>query len=209
MGIFFADVPVLFVGGLFGVMISSISFGQESKAVMVLYSLPISPREILKAKAFFALSFALVATVATGVYFAAISGAGISHLLENLLIGGAIAVEEVCVGLAFGASFPDFQERPRPRFVDPFWQLVMIILCRVSAPGGDGDPDLRQGRGGDDTRVLVPRELPLSGGPGLRGGHVGALLQVGGQERRQAHGRIQDLSSHEGLIDTETTPPLA
>jgi hypothetical protein len=123
----FDDIPVLFVGGLFGVMISSISFGQESKAVMVLYSLPISPREILRAKAVFALSFALIATGASGVYFAIISGASLVNLLENLLVAGAIAVEEVCVGLGFGASYPDFQERPRPRFVDPFWQLVMII----------------------------------------------------------------------------------
>ena len=37
-------------------------------------------------------------------------------------------MEEVFIGLAIGASHPDFQERPRPRFVDPLWLLVMIPL---------------------------------------------------------------------------------
>src|SRR5208283_4401624 len=46
--------------------------------------------------------------------------------------GVSIAVEEVCIGLAFGASHPDFQERPRPRFVDPFWLIVMLLVGVVA-----------------------------------------------------------------------------
>ncbi len=57
--------PTLFAATFFALMISSISFGQESKSVMVLYSLPISAGQILRAKAFLALGFSLAATVAT------------------------------------------------------------------------------------------------------------------------------------------------
>ncbi len=125
---FASDYPIWFIGGFFGLMISSISFGQESKAVMVLYSLPISPRELLRAKAFLALSIAVVATLATAIFFSVLGGATLVDALENVVIGVSIAVEEVCIGLAFGASHPDFQERPRPRFVDPIWLIVMMLV---------------------------------------------------------------------------------
>jgi predicted permease len=129
---FVTDYPIWFIGGFFGLMISSISFGQESKAVMVLYSLPISPRELLRAKAFLALSISVAATLATAIFFSALGGATFVDALENIVIGVSIAVEEVCIGLAFGASHPDFQERPRPRFVDPFWLIVMLLVGVVA-----------------------------------------------------------------------------
>jgi hypothetical protein len=120
------DIPVFLAGTIFALMISSISFGQESKSVMVLYSLPISPDQILKAKAFVALTFALTATVATFVVFSIIGGKPLLELVENIVIAVAITVEEVFIGLAFGAAHPDFQERPRPRFVDPYWLIIML-----------------------------------------------------------------------------------
>ena len=124
-GGFFADFPTLFAASFFALLISSISFGQESKSVMVLYSLPIGPGEILRAKAFLALGFSLAATFATLAIFSVIGGSSPLVLVENITIAASITVEEVCVGLAFGARFPDFQERPRPRFIDPVWLLVM------------------------------------------------------------------------------------
>ncbi|MDA4113927.1 MAG: hypothetical protein OK474_07760 [Thaumarchaeota archaeon] len=122
------DIPIFLAGTIFALMISSISFGQESKSVMVLYSLPISPDQILKAKAFVALMFSLTATILTFVVFSTIGGESISVMAENITIALAITVEEVFIGLAIGAAHPDFQERPRPRFVDPLWLLVMLPL---------------------------------------------------------------------------------
>jgi hypothetical protein len=120
------DLPVFLAGTIFALMISSISFGQESKSVMVLYSLPITPDQILKAKAFVALAFALTATVATFVVFSVIGGKPAGVLVENIVIAISVTVEEVFIGLGFGAAHPDFQERPRPRFVDPYWLIIMI-----------------------------------------------------------------------------------
>jgi hypothetical protein len=122
------DIPIFLAGTIFALMISSISFGQESKSVMVLYSLPITPDQILKAKAFVALMFSLTATILTFIVFSTIGGESISVMAENITIALAITVEEVFIGLAIGAAHPDFQERPRPRFVDPLWLLVMLPL---------------------------------------------------------------------------------
>ncbi len=120
------DLPVFLAGTIFALMISSISFGQESKSVMVLYSMPISPDQILKAKAFLALAFSLSATTAIAVVFWIVGGQSAVFFIENLVIAAAISVEEVMVGLGFGAAHPDFQERPRPRFVDPYWLILML-----------------------------------------------------------------------------------
>ncbi|HEV2389174.1 MAG TPA: hypothetical protein VGS04_00470, partial [Nitrososphaerales archaeon] len=49
-------------------------------------------------------------------------------LVENLVIAVSITVEEVCIGTAFGARYPDFQERPRPRFLDPIGIIFMVIV---------------------------------------------------------------------------------
>jgi Putative ATP-binding cassette len=122
------DIPIFLAGTIFALMVSSISFGQESKSVMVLYSLPITPDQILKAKAFVALMFSLTATTLTLVIFSVIGGQSPTVIAENLVIAVAITVEEVFIGLAIGAAHPDFQERPRPRFVDPLWLLVMLPL---------------------------------------------------------------------------------
>ena len=71
---FFQEFPTFFVASIFSLLISSTSFGQESKSVMVLYSLPIKPEEILKAKAFMALLFSLTATLAILAIFSAMGG---------------------------------------------------------------------------------------------------------------------------------------
>jgi hypothetical protein len=47
---------------------------------------------------------------------------------EDLLLAVAITAEEVLIGTAFGAKYPDFQERPRPRFVDPYGIIVMVVV---------------------------------------------------------------------------------
>ena len=52
-------------------------------------------------------------------------------ILENLVIAVAITVEEVFIGTAFGAKYPDFQERPRPRFVDPLGHHLDVIVGMV------------------------------------------------------------------------------
>jgi hypothetical protein len=122
------ETPVLFIGGLVALIISSISFGQEGRSVTVLYSLPVTPREILRAKAFTALLFALVTSCGMVLVLSLVTGSTLPQLLENLAVALSVGVEETFIGLGFGAKFPDFQERPRPRFLDPVGIIIMVIV---------------------------------------------------------------------------------
>lgn len=123
-----AQFPAWFVGGLFGLMISSISFGQEGRAAAVLYSLPLTAKEVLRAKIFTSMLLAMVATLAVYVAVSLISRPSLPSAIENLVIAVAITAQEVCIGTAFGARYPDFQERPRPRFMDPLGIIVMMVV---------------------------------------------------------------------------------
>jgi hypothetical protein len=125
---FVEQLPVWFVGGFFGLIFSSISFGQEQKSASLLYSLPLTAKQILRAKFFVALLLPMVATVAIFVIITFITRPPPLIIAEDFVIAIAITLEEVCLGLAFGAKYPDFQERPRPRFVDPIGILALVII---------------------------------------------------------------------------------
>jgi hypothetical protein len=125
------QLPVWFVGGLFGLIISSISFGQEQRSAPLLYSLPLTPKQVLRAKMFTSLLLAMVATIGIFVVVTVITRPPPLNILENFVIAVAITAQEVCIGTAFGAKYPDFQERPRPRFVDPLGIIVMVVVGMV------------------------------------------------------------------------------
>jgi hypothetical protein len=122
------QLPIWFVGGLFGLIISSISFGQEQRSASLLYSLPVTAKQVLRAKLFTSTLLAMLATVCVFVVVTVISRPPPLVVAENLVVAVAITAQEVCIGTAFGARYPDFQERPRPRFVDPLGIIVMVIV---------------------------------------------------------------------------------
>jgi hypothetical protein len=122
------QLPIWFVGGLFGLMISSISFGQEGRSAPLLYYLPLTARQVLRAKIFTSMLLAMLATIFIYAVVTVISRPAPLAAFEDLLLAVAITAEEVLIGTAFGARYPDFQERPRPRFVDPYGIIVMVIV---------------------------------------------------------------------------------
>jgi hypothetical protein len=122
------QLPIWFVGGLFGLIISSISFGQEQRSAGLLYSLPLTAHQVLRAKLFVSLLLAMLATVSVFVIVTAVTRPTPLFAAENFAVAVAMTTQEVCIGTAFGARFPDFQERPRPRFVDPIGIIVMVIV---------------------------------------------------------------------------------
>ncbi|MCS4540676.1 MAG: hypothetical protein HYU03_08310 [Thaumarchaeota archaeon] len=124
-------MPIWFVGGFFALMISAISFGQEGKAVLNLYSLPISATEVFRAKMFTSLGLSLTSTVLMSVIIPILTGLSMQVLLLSLLLAVIITLEQTFIGLGFASRFADFQERPRPRFLEP----VGILLAALTGLG--------------------------------------------------------------------------
>ena len=122
-----AQLPTWFVGGLFGLMVSSIGFGTEGRSWSLLYSLPVTAKQVLRAKLFTSMSLAMAATFGIFLLVAVVSRPPPLVAAKDIALAVAITAEEVCLGTAFGARYPDFQERPRPRFMDPFGIIYMMI----------------------------------------------------------------------------------
>ncbi len=118
--------PLLLVGGIFALVFSIVSIGQEGKAMANIYTLPIAPERYLRAKAAVALTFALAVTAVMIILTSARLGLGAGEILPTLLLSPVVAVEETFIGLGFASRFPDFSERLRPRFVRPVGMLIAL-----------------------------------------------------------------------------------
>ncbi len=118
--------PLLLVGGIFALIFSIVSIGQEGKAIANIYSLPVTPSQFLRAKATVALTLALGVTAFMILLTSVLLGLGTRETLSLLVLAPAVTLEETFIGLGFGSRFPDFSERPRPRFVRPLGMLVAL-----------------------------------------------------------------------------------
>jgi hypothetical protein len=128
------------VAGFFALMLSVSSIGQERRALQSLFSFPLTPRNVLRAKSTAVLLpsivAAIVVTSAVGVIFG-LAAPEIAGLLL-LIVGGTVVL--AFWGLVFAARFSDFQDRPRPQFLRPSAMLAamgsgMVVLFAILVPG--------------------------------------------------------------------------
>jgi len=102
---------------MFSLVISMISIGQEASAIWNMYSSPIAPKEIVKAK--LTLGFLISFGVLLGIFLAVglLFRPSYQVLMLFFFLGISLALAETSVGLMVGSRFPDFGEIPRSRFV--------------------------------------------------------------------------------------------
>jgi len=121
------------IGGLVTTMIASTSVGQEGKAILNIYASPVSPGVLLRAKLFVASLFGLGTTIAILVVSTFLAPGSVAGFAVSLLASVVIVMECVFIGLGVATRHPDLQERPRPRFVEPTWLTLAILLGIVLA----------------------------------------------------------------------------
>jgi hypothetical protein len=124
-------IPLLFVSGVFTLLFSAVSIGQEGKAIINVYSFPVSPEAFLKAKATLAATFSLAIALLMIVLSNFLARLDTPDLLAMILLAPVLALEETFIGLGFGVRYPDFADRPRPRFVRPLGMLIALPLGLV------------------------------------------------------------------------------
>jgi len=124
---------------IFSLVVSMISIGQEASAIWTIYSSPIAPKEIVRAKLILgfliSLGVLLVVFLAVGLLFRP----GYQVLILFFFLGLSLAIAETSVGLMIGSKFPDFSEIPRSRFVTFSGGFVgtvagLIVGAVVGAP---------------------------------------------------------------------------
>lgn len=128
---YYASVYVAWLIGFGSMLLASISFGQERRAVQNLYQLPIPSRSVFRAKSILVLLVGSLYTIVFGIVV------GIIYRLPPGVVVGVWAVDESIVvvaaylGLSIASRFSDFQERPRPQYVRP-WAMIVGMLTAAT-----------------------------------------------------------------------------
>jgi hypothetical protein len=121
-------LPASFMASLAG----SFMIGEEGQAVWRVYSSPISARSLVKAKYFFVIFFPILILAIMGsigfVVFHPTLRAAFVGLYESLFLVFALGA----VSLSNGIRGADFNEVPRPRMIEPAWNLLNLVICLAS-----------------------------------------------------------------------------
>jgi hypothetical protein len=121
------------MGGLITTMIAATSVGQEGKAILNIYASPVSPGVFLRAKLLVASMFGMGTTLGILVVSSVLVPVSVVDFMVSILASIVIVVECVFIGLGVATRHPDLQERPRPRFVEPSWLMLAILLGIILA----------------------------------------------------------------------------
>jgi len=135
-------VSVLWIGwiaGFFSLLIAGTSIGQERRALQSLYAFPLTPGNLVRAKAAFVLVPSIIVAVALTVIVGLFFGLSPAVVLAVLAFVVAASVVLAFWGLAFASRYSDFQERPRPQFMRPGGMIVatgsgMAVLFAILVP---------------------------------------------------------------------------
>jgi hypothetical protein len=122
-----------FIGGLVTTMIAATSVGQEGKAILNIYASPVSPEAFLRAKLLVASLFGIVTTLGMLVVSSILAPVSLIDFIASVLASVVIVAECVFIGLGIATRYPDLQDRPRPRFVQPAWLMLAILFGIVLA----------------------------------------------------------------------------
>ncbi len=122
-------IPVaIFVG-----ILSMTSIGQEGYAVWNLYTAPIEPNHLLRAKMLYAELLGIGFSVGMLTIFSFLLKPLVAYFWLILALGIAVVFEESAIGIYFGAKFPDFREMVRSRYVGVWGSLFGMLLGIISA----------------------------------------------------------------------------
>lgn len=128
LGIMFWFFPLIFGVAIFALFTSMISVGQEGSAVWNLYSSPLLPRELVRAKVTANIILSLPIAIAFWLGITLLGHTSFKSSLAILLVLAALILAESFVGLALGVKYPDFSETIRSRFIRLTGMLTGMLL---------------------------------------------------------------------------------
>jgi hypothetical protein len=128
LGILFWFFPLIFGVTFFALFTSMISVGQEGSAVWNLYSSPLLPKELVKAKVTANIILSLPIAITFWLGITLLGHTSFKSSLAILLVLAALILAESFVGLALGAKYPDFSETIRSRFIRLTGMLTGMLL---------------------------------------------------------------------------------
>ena len=137
---FAAAVPLYLVPvAVFCAILSMTSIGQEGSAIWNLYTAPLHATQLVRAKMLLPIIMGALFTVALLLGMSLLFKPATGHVLDLLVLGLIVVLEESALGIYIGAKFPDFRETIRSRYVSVWGSLLgtmlgLLIAALTAAP---------------------------------------------------------------------------
>ena len=127
--LFAVAVPLFLVPvAVFCSILSMTSIGQEGSAIWILYTAPLRATQLVKAKMALPTIMGAVFTAALLLGMSLLFKPATSIIVDLLMLGLIVVLEESALGIYIGAKFPDFREIIRSRYVSVWGSLLGTIL---------------------------------------------------------------------------------
>ena len=114
--------------GFAALFVSASSIGTESKSFLNLYMFPISPKELIRAKAVSSLVISVMGAIVISVVAAIVFNPTLEFFLGVVVVTLLVSVQSVFIGLCFATRDSDFAERPRPRYITTMGMLKVMLV---------------------------------------------------------------------------------
>jgi hypothetical protein len=128
----FLGMIFLLPAGFMAMLLGETLIGEEGQAVWRIYASPISPKNLIKSKYFFALLFSTIILLISGtvgtIFYHPTLQESIVGFLETFLVVLAVGA----TALAVGFKGPDFSESRRARMVRQEWSLIGLVACALA-----------------------------------------------------------------------------
>ena len=113
--------------GMFALILSITSIGQERRSLGLLLAYPITARDVLRAKLTASLVPGLAGSLGMAAVVGVVSGFSVEGFVALFVLAATTATAMILWGLAFASRYSDFQDKPRPTFLRPQAMVVALL----------------------------------------------------------------------------------
>lgn len=116
--------PIMLGAAIVAQVISMTSIGQEGQVIWAIYSSPILPKELVRAKISSSAFISAAIFLAIDLVMVLALRLSLEFLIVSIVLGLALSIEQALLGVGIGARFPEFTETVRSRYVTVTGSLV-------------------------------------------------------------------------------------
>lgn len=131
--LFYMGMIYLFPPAFMVMSLANLIIGEEGQSIWRIYASPISAKNLVKSKFFFAVLFGVIILLITGTIGTIIYQPSIKAIIVAYLEAFFITLALGSISLNVGFKGADFTEVPRPRMVRQSWALINLAACAITA----------------------------------------------------------------------------
>jgi len=127
----FSAIIFLLPATFSAMLLGEVMIGEEGQSVWRIYASPITPKNLVKSKAFFLTIFSMIILLISGSVGVVFYHPNLQETIAAILEGFFVLLAVGSVALAVGFKGPDFSQTRRARMVRQEWSLIGLVVCAV------------------------------------------------------------------------------